>query len=607
MRKIRGGGHDANMWNRKVQAIGDRALGVLTGALYLAPFVAWATTNAERQQCPQHYIGICLEVAKPLENAIFGFSEFVQAAALLVVIYTVTDVRYRFRISIAPLPIWGLTFVTGGVIGVGTLLSDTLFAQEVPLPSPLNSQVVWQSGLGAAFLAIILLWLWFGFILPPVFGRSNYERYARSLYAYLVRGSDKELSVIAAEVGRSADALVKFAPELIRHFPGDPIPSKIQVGPAEYAGDILELIGNRKFCRWVVAEAPGTAIALFSSMSEREKYNLPIGQFASNVVTEAISNKDSLIFHEDAGYYSGLIGYIRPFSKALFGNFDLVEGLAERQSPIDVDYKIRDTWDGAQVEVYCRAVLIFIEDYLRKDRWYQHSYGLHRAFENIRNFSMTLYKIEGVEGSYESKEYGRFREAVGFAIDVLDLLDKTPKVHHTTLRHRGDGYHGQDLYDLVANLIYELISDATAVTKPVSHCWGVQYGALWGRIFSRRDGKATKIVLFKLRRLLYGEIAGTKDYMTYKSAAILGLCLNVMGMMPEKRRKALPFQGEYALHKAVVKWATKNYLKMRAWNPDVMDASIMGGISFDEVNKCLVKTYAKGLSREAHKEVLDLR
>jgi hypothetical protein len=48
------------------------------------------------------------------------------------------------------------------------------------------------------------------------------------------------------------------------------------------------------------------------------------------------------------------------------------------------------------------------------------------------------------------------------------------------------------------------------------------------------------------------------------------------------------------------------YLKLRNDNPDVAESVLTGSVSFDEQNKRLVMTYAKGLSREPSKEYLDL-
>jgi len=63
--------------------------------------------------------------------SIFGFSEFISALALLVIVYTVTDIRYKFRISVAPIPLLKITYYSTVAIGVTALLSDVWFAKNI--------------------------------------------------------------------------------------------------------------------------------------------------------------------------------------------------------------------------------------------------------------------------------------------------------------------------------------------------------------------------------------------------------------------------------------------------------------------------------------------
>ncbi|HLD08870.1 MAG TPA: hypothetical protein VJB68_02340, partial [Methylophilaceae bacterium] len=55
---------------------------------------------------------------------IFGFSEFLTALALLAVIYTITDVRYKFRIAVTPGFLYIATFYLIVIIGLQTLLTE---------------------------------------------------------------------------------------------------------------------------------------------------------------------------------------------------------------------------------------------------------------------------------------------------------------------------------------------------------------------------------------------------------------------------------------------------------------------------------------------------
>jgi hypothetical protein len=106
--------------------------------------------------CP---LGLCLVAASSTAHKIFGFAEFVTALALLVIVYTVTDVRYRFRVAIAPIPLFSLTFVPLAFIGLGTLSSDLWFAKAWPVPRLLSDQLLWQTSFGLLFLLVALAWL----------------------------------------------------------------------------------------------------------------------------------------------------------------------------------------------------------------------------------------------------------------------------------------------------------------------------------------------------------------------------------------------------------------------------------------------------------------
>lgn len=120
--------------------------------------------------CP---LGLCWVTAAPSEREIFGFGEFVTALALLVVVYTVADIRYRFRVQIAPIPLYTLTYVLLAIVGLGTLLSDLWFARAWPVPLLLSDQLLWQVAFGFLFLLVAMTWLWFAFITPPAFGKRN--------------------------------------------------------------------------------------------------------------------------------------------------------------------------------------------------------------------------------------------------------------------------------------------------------------------------------------------------------------------------------------------------------------------------------------------------
>lgn len=513
--------------------------------------------------CEKFYLGICFVTPSSGSQAsIFGFTEFISALALLVIVYTVTDIRYRFRVAVAPLPLFRLTFYLIGIIGFGTLLTRVWLAEHWPVPASLISQSVWQGIFGVFFLSLAMTWIYYAFIKPPIFGEKNYQKFGQVLYGIILKGSDTELPVIADELSRSAEPLVTLSrinqPSLKTDREEREKDKKHEPSVGEYAHDVLLLIGNRKLCRHVIASSPGTAIAFFEAMTTHQKYNLPIGQFAVNLSTEAIINKDSILYHEDEGYISGLIGYLKPFSQAIYGNYRLVETLASNaRSPLDIHHEIVWSWNTSQLEVYSRAVIISLKSYLESGNWGQHSYALYRAFKNIENSCHDVYKLEDISDYYSTDIYKRLRAAVDFVEETINLIDQQQNLSPNKLRIRNRRGYQEDFYDHIANLMFEIILAASSVKADADKCWTIHYNAVWGDFFGLpHAGKAWKIVHFKLRRLLYDEILQLEKFPNYKASRILGFCLNVMGL---KIREKTGYGSEYyPLHQAVLAWTRKN-------------------------------------------------
>jgi len=562
--------------------------------------------------CEILLFGLCWEKSGPaLDLSIFGFGDLVSALALLVVIYTITGIRYRFRIAIAPGNLHKQTFYIIAAIGIVILLTEVWVRSGWLFPSSLISHSIWQAILGLVFLALVLSWVYYAFLKPPIFSKQNFDIYTQELYRIILRGSDSELPEIANELAYSAEALIDFA-GLVERIPAGVSGEDSEIEPQpviqSYANDLLLLIANRKFCRHVVASSPVTAIHLFEFASEKKKYNVPLGAFSQNIVTEAILNRDSLLYHEDDGFHSGLIGYLQPFSKATFGNFELVEGLGSgNRSPLDVNYSDVSEWDAGQVKVYCQCVRLTLEDYLEKGWWGRHSFALNRAFSHIQQATSDLYKLnEDVSDSHYDDAYFRLREVVRFIREVVKLIEEVGKAPKPfKLRLKESDHHVRDLYDQIAELIFEVILDASAVKGPPDRAWSIHHNAIWGDLFTfSSKGEAWKFVSFKLRRQIFDEISRMEKCPNYKGAKFLGYCLNVMGL--HVREATSNDRGYVALQKAVISWAKKNFMSVHAELPDVANACLIGRISFDENNHRLVTTYAKGLRNEAPKDYLDL-
>jgi hypothetical protein len=551
------------------------------------------------EQC---VVGICFVPLEANAPKFFGFSEFLAGLALMVLAWTIADIRYRFRIRSAPIPLHGLTFAVVAAIGIFTLLTDLWRAQGWLVPKvSFFTPAVWQALLGGLYLLTFLIWAVFAFIKPATFGKWNAKRYAETLFRVIVKGSPTELAVVADELMRSAKALVFYATprgEFQRFLP-NPARRKIEPSKIEtYANEILSLIADRRFCRAIVESSPGTAWAFFGEMGGQKKYGVQIPTFASNIVSEALENKGSFLYHETAGYESGLIGNYKPICQSIFSNYEMVETIG---TVLDTDYRSRTKWDSDQWEAYCRVVLMTFRDFIEKGNS-GHSYVLYRALVDIKDAPSDLYKLNGVVNSrWDDDLLDRLRAVIEFIHEAVIILEKKGVPADLRKRDRGKNPHrSENIYDQIANLIYEVIFETSAVSSPRDLCWWVQHNAVWGELFNfgHLDGQAGSVVKAKVCRLLYGDVVEMKRSPNFKGARILGFCLNVMGL---KRSKDDYYNDSRALHKAILIWTKKNYSWLYSYNPRVAEACLVNDMTYDAANRRIVKTYpADGLNPAPH-------
>lgn len=555
------------------------------------------------------FLGICFAPLDGNGQKVFGFAEFLAALALMVLAWTIADVRYRFRVQIAPIPLMTLTYWVVASIGLLTLLTDLWRAERWPVPiGNLLTPALWQAILGGSFLVTFLTWTWFAFIGPPAYGRFNSRRFAKTLFKYILKGSPTELAIIADELAHSARALVNHASNSDRHTslsrsqPEEAmrnLPRKVE----SYADDILLLIADKKLCREIVASSPGTALAFFQAINSTKKYDIGIATFGQNIVNEALRNKDSFLYHETEGYESGLIGYLKPLSQAIFSPHEMVETIG---TLLDPDIYGREDWDSTQWKAYCGAVLITFQDYVANGQK-QHSFVLYRALSHIKFATSSLYKLNESINIFESDLYQRPQVVANFLKDAVKILDKKAISGEFLPRKRDKhGRKNGSILDRLAASVVELILDASGVKSPRWECWTVQHNLVWSQIFNAHElnGPASEALKFKVRRLLYDEIVEMKRFPNFKGAKLLRVCLNVMGLKAAGRRLD---KGSHPLHVAILAWTKQNFVWLYEYNSSVGEDCLAEGFTFDRKRRRLVRTLAaEGLRREASQIYLEL-
>lgn len=545
--------------------------------------------------CTKELFGMCFVPAGSASGSIFGFSSFISALALLFVVYTIAGERYKFRIAIAPIPLYKTSFYMIPLIGIGVLISELWVNLGWLTPYFNFSQSMWQAIFALLFLMIISLWAYYGFISPPKFGKRNYKQFMHQLYVRILEGNVDILKEIASEITPSIRHIVAYAS-------GDKGECK------DYAHDIILLLGNKRFCEVVAEYHPNLIIELYESLTTENIETLPFRQFTKNTATAAILNSNSLLHHEGDGFSSGLIGYIKPLSISMYGDIDKLETLNRQfASPLDADLPFFN-FKHEQFQVYCDSALTAIESYLNKGWWRIHSDAINNAFSKIKDNSSYLHEINSNPTNYYDLEcYKNFRVAVKFVTSTIELLEKHPSVAdftpHKLRKRKTDGYQLPDLYDLVAKLMFDLTFTAATVRVDKDTCWSIQYNSCWSDFIGHRDSTVSYYILKKYYRLMYEEIKRMEKSPNFKSARILGFCLNIFGVkIPTKADYGKEY---YSLRKVIIHWTIHNYENIKKEYTRVAEACLIGGITYED--KKLTKTYGLGIRDEATKETLELK
>ena len=339
-------------------------------------------------------------------------------------------------------------------------------------------------------------------------------------------------------------------------------------------------------------------------MSEMKKYGIQVEAFAKNILNEALANRDSFLFHEVEGYESGLIGYHKPLSTAMFSNYEMVETI---KTILEPDISGMAKWDATQLEVYCRVVLMTFRDYVEKG-YSSHSVALYCAKCYIEHSASDIYKLNEIANlSWDDHILARLMVVVKFIKNAVNILNKIRVPNHLRLRIRENNDLPQEtFYDHLAVMVFEVIFSASAVTSPDNLCWDIQHNCVFSELFNfdSLNSTAGNIVKFKIRRLLYKEIIELNRFPNFKGARILRFCLNVMGFTVSKKDYD---KDSRALQKVTLAWTRRNYVWLHGYNQRIAEACLVDGMTYDAENLRLVRTYpVKGLRRETKYDFFEL-
>lgn len=559
--------------------------------------------------CLFEVIGVCFEAARPAATApVFGVAEFLTAVAIFAVAYSMSDDRYKFRISVAWIPLNLVFFLATAIAGFALVIIAFWFELGLPIPRVLNNPRMFEVSFAFVFMALLATWIYVAFVSPPRYSRRNAYRFAQRVFNSITDGSEPELAAAVYEVGRSAPKIVAEArrTERQRDIRGGGF-KLVRPESADIAIELLLLIADRRFCRHVARRFPWVAARLFQCVTDGGLGGLPVAQFSRNVAAELFADEGSAIHYEDDGLRSGLMGYVKPISTILFGNSRLVHELAGQSgSPLDPLWLETRSWNKRSWQTYNKAVLLYLSDYLEKYGPFLVPSALHQICSAYERSTLDSYKINDMpEGYGQSIEFGRLVNTVEFINAALELVEQRELAGSPRAGRHSGHTPKSDLFDVLAAIGLDLIMAAGAVNTPEFRSWEVQHNVVWaGLMRDHSKSRANDLFRARLQRLIWREIREMETFPNYRSARVIAVCLNTMGFrMDHAVRKSKETR---ALKRALLAWLRRHYLSVFHKHPDVARACTGGTITFDESVTALIKTYPVSLGREPDREIFRL-
>ena len=542
-------------------------------------------------------MNICIELA-PIDASapkFFGFSEFLTSLALMVLAWTTSDVRYRFRIDCAPIPLKGITFWVVVIFGTLTLLTDLWRAEQwfvlTSIPLTIGS---WQALMGGALLLTYFLWVWFSFLAPATYGKKNPDKFYQNLYVRVINGSQNELTTMAQEITYSIESIIRYA----KNAPNEENKKEYKV--AVFANRILLLIAEKKFCQAIINGSNTTALVIVEEIRRTKKYDIPISLFINNFVCESIENKNSFLYKETNMIDSGIIGYDKPLSQALFSNYEMAK---EIETTLTLRPLENHKWDNDQWKAYLRIVSITLEGF-KPEIHGSSSKVISRALWRITRSTNNIHTLNSEQTySDENEQFERGKLVTKFIKDCInDLSKKNTPANTSPHIDTEDGTRNTDIYEQISRLMLGLILDVSRITNPK---W---IEKLEGEIISQKiffyapnRNKVEKIIHGKFIRLFYINVEASKSTSLNQPVMMTRFLLDLTALIELARDEDMMKSNS---HRLAVRWIKNNYSLIHKNNREIAELCLGENMIYDKENCRIVKTYYHPLTARQQKVFL---
>lgn len=139
----------------------------------------------------------------PNDPRFFGFPEFISGMAIFLLIWTITDHRYKLRLKLQGFN-GSFQLKILFTVGILCIITDIWRAVGLPLPpSPTRAYLhpaLWQATLAFVYFATVLRWIYRSFFSRVSLGEDNKFSFLETLESTLSTGNSQEIRTLSEEI-----------------------------------------------------------------------------------------------------------------------------------------------------------------------------------------------------------------------------------------------------------------------------------------------------------------------------------------------------------------------------------------------------------------------
>ncbi|WP_155400413.1 hypothetical protein [Vibrio campbellii] len=588
-------------------------------------------------KCTSDFLSICWVSANSNIEPFFGFSDFMSALALIFVMYTVTDYRYKIKVNIYKVNLQLIAYLSMILVGLGLLIGEVWTSSSLPVPKWFPSYSFWQATLSLYFVSIVFWWVKIAFIGKSSYTIRNHIKVLKE-YKSMLTGRDENLKSIAIneledivqDIILSTDSRVIIDDKSIRtkafkiqqkilkplnslgmiRFLGKAFNIIIKVNNSsmdkyikkhqekrESSFEIIRLLSNNENSILLSESSSALLNNIMNALSSLQAYERHVvPKFFKQLSNALIENSHSHLHSSNHPIYLPIEIDTNSVHFMVYSNHKMIESFSlAGSSPFDIDLSTRKGMSVDSYRRFCESVVYsFLSRQSDKDFDFKIPSFLIHSHTTIK---LHLYnrannsQLESFEDIFSSDFYNHLLITANLVNGLCSLsrLDRRPRIIDVKrLNEKND-----ELFNFMSKVCYDYMLVALSIDSKKEGAIHLQHSCITlDTLRAPNDNQVInsfELISRLVQRKLYYKVRQlTKGY--DRDGILIAKFFLDICLQSQDRHHLSGLNGNFvALGKSVVIWYKNNFSNIWENNPELAKRLIPDEFEYDPDTKVIYK------------------